>query len=151
MDEDSPLKIYLDAVTDLDPVARGEALLAHDTLIAAHNDAAAGGQSSSEGATLHHMICFVGINGGMTDLDSLASKPAKVEDFDEDDVVASSFKAAKNYMDRWEQEYINISMRLCMCLKHHISISYYNLCKYPNDIRNPDGIQFNILALVEED
>merc|ERR1719309_1725298 len=69
LDEDSPLKSYLDAVTDLDPVARGEALLAHDTLIAAHNDAAAGGQSSSEGATLHHMICFVGINGGMTDLD----------------------------------------------------------------------------------
>lgn len=109
MDDDSPLKSFLDAVMDLDPVGRGEALLAHDTLIAAHNAAAAGGQSSSEGATLHHMICFVEINGGMIDLDSLASKPAKVEDVDEDKLVASSFKAAKNYMDRWEKDYINIS------------------------------------------
>ena len=85
---------------DLDPVARGEALLAHDTLVAAHNDAAADGQSSSEGATLHHMICFAGVNGSMIDLDNLSSNPVKVEDFEEEKLVKSSLKAAKNYMDR---------------------------------------------------
>jgi len=114
--EDCPLKSYLDEVKDLDAAERGVKLSENEAIMAAHNEAAADGQSNQvDGEAGHHMVCFVAVGGQLYDLDSLSTNPVCVGECEGDQLQTMAMGAAKGYMDR-----------------------------------NPEGIQFNILALMEE-
>ena len=114
--DDGPLKSFLDDSKGLEPSERGVKLSENEEMIAAHNEAAADGQSNQvAGEAGHHMLCFVGVGGQLYDLDSLSAHPLCVgECGGGDQLQAMAMAAAKGYMDR-----------------------------------NPDGILFNILALME--
>jgi len=115
--DEGPLKAFLDESKDLEPADRGVKLSENEAMIAAHNEAAADGQSNQvDGEAGHHMVCFVAVDGKLYDLDSQAPNPLCVGECDGGECLqGKGLAAAKGYMDR-----------------------------------NPEGIQFNILALMEE-
>ena len=58
--EDGPLKTFLEETNDLEPADRGLKLCENEAMMAAHNEAAADGQSNQvDGEAGHHMVCFV--------------------------------------------------------------------------------------------
>ena len=101
--DDGPLKSFLDDSKDLEPSERGVKLSEDEAIIAAHNEAAADGQSNQvAGEAGHHMICFVGVGGHLYDLDSLSAHPLCVgECGGGDQLQAMAMAAAKGYMDRY--------------------------------------------------
>ena len=105
--EDGPLKSFLDNSKDLEPSERGVKLSENEAIIAAHNEAAADGQSNQvAGEAGHHMICFVGVGGQLYDLDSLSAHPLCVgECGGGDQLQAMALAAAKGYMDRYTHEH----------------------------------------------
>jgi len=99
---DSSLKSFFDEVKDLGPEERGNKLAENEAIMAAHNEAAAGGQSNLlPGEAGHHMVCFVKVSDQVYDLDSLASAPHIVgECTDQAQLQTLAMEAAKAYMDR---------------------------------------------------
>eukprot|EP00092_Neocalanus_flemingeri_P089019 GFUD01112578.1.p1 GENE.GFUD01112578.1~~GFUD01112578.1.p1 ORF type:complete len:168 (+),score=48.98 GFUD01112578.1:121-624(+) len=58
--DNCPLKSFIDEVKDLKPEERGNKLVENESIMAAHNEAAAEGQSNQlPGEAGHHMVCFV--------------------------------------------------------------------------------------------
>ena len=99
--DDGPLKAFLDESKDLEPADRGVKLSENEAMIAAHNEAAADGQSNQvDGEAGHHMVCFVAVDGKLYDLDSVAPNPLCVGECDEGEVQGKGLAAAKGYMDR---------------------------------------------------
>ena len=105
--DDGPLKSFLDDSKDLEASERGVKLSENEAIIAAHNEAAADGQSNQvAGEAGHHMICFVGVGGQLYDLDSLSAHPLCVgECGGGDQLQAMALAAAKGYMDRYTHEH----------------------------------------------
>ena len=62
--DEGPLKAFLDESKDLEPADKGVKLSENEAMIAAHNEAAADGQSNQvDGEAGHHMVCFVAVDG----------------------------------------------------------------------------------------
>ena len=108
--DDGPLKSFLDDSKGLEPSERGVKLSENEEMIAAHNEAAADGQSNQvAGEAGHHMLCFVGVGGQLYDLDSLSPHPLCVgECVGRDQLQAMAMAAAKGYMDRYTHSHVQL-------------------------------------------
>ena len=102
--------------------------------MAAHSEAAKEGETSQVEEAAHHLISFVRVGDQIYDMDSLASKPHWVAECEDETFPGEALKAAREYIDRWDG------------LDNH-----GNTCTLTTSYRNPSGLEFNILALMEEE